>query len=117
MPPPGDPLDRARELLSLLRDPSNRARGETLARDLERRTAAGDEQELQVRTVAIENLGELRVLTLPSIFAPEEWGRTFLRGLLARPRDAWRGKTVVEIGAGSGWVAIALAKFTGVAKV
>jgi aspartate/methionine/tyrosine aminotransferase len=110
-------LDRARELLGLLRDPATHEHGVTRARDLARATARGEETALTVRSVAIESLGELLVLTLPSIFAPEEWGRTFLRGLLARPLDAYRGKTVVELGSGSGWVSIALARFTPVAKI
>jgi aspartate/methionine/tyrosine aminotransferase/methylase of polypeptide subunit release factors len=110
-------LDRARELLSLLRVEESRAKGEETARELERRTASGEEKELLVRRVAVEGVGELRVLTLPSIFAPEEWGRTFLRGLLARPGESYRGKTVVELGTGSGWVAVALAKATAVARI
>jgi aspartate/methionine/tyrosine aminotransferase/methylase of polypeptide subunit release factors len=114
---PASYLERARELLGLLRDPQTRARGEALALDLARRTGSGEETELQVRSVTLEGGGDLEVLTLPSIFAPEEWGRTFLRGLLARPSEAYRGRTVVELGSGSGWVAIALAKLTPLAKV
>ena len=110
-------LERARELLLLLRDPATRALGEEAATELERRSASGEETELVFRRVAVEGAGELRVLTLPSVFAPEEWGRTFLRGLLARPRESYRGKRVVELGAGSGWVSIALARATEVERI
>lgn len=111
------PLERAQELLSLLRDPTTRARGKELARELARRTASGEERELQLRDVELDDRGTLPVLTLPSIFAPEDWGRTFLRGLLTRPAEAWRGRTVVELGCGSGWVAIALARLTSLERV
>jgi aspartate/methionine/tyrosine aminotransferase/methylase of polypeptide subunit release factors len=110
-------LERARELLNLLRNPETRALGEEAAAELERRSASGEETELVFRRVAVEGAGELRVLVLPSVFAPEEWGRTFLRGLLERPRESYRGTRVVELGAGSGWVSIALAKATEVARI
>ncbi|HWV39679.1 MAG TPA: aminotransferase class I/II-fold pyridoxal phosphate-dependent enzyme, partial [Vulgatibacter sp.] len=54
----------------------------------------------------------LRLLLLPSIFAPEAWAFTFLEGLLAVPHDEYAGKRLVEVGTGSGWIPIALAKFT-----
>ncbi|MBI3724339.1 aminotransferase class I/II-fold pyridoxal phosphate-dependent enzyme [bacterium] len=111
-------LERARKLLALLRDPETRGRGLEQARELAHRTRTGEEKELLVRPVEVEPAASIDVLTLPSIFAPEDWGRTFLRGLLSsRDRDAWRGRAVVEVGAGSGWVSIALARFTPVAKI
>ena len=54
----------------------------------------------------------LRLLLLPSIFAPESWAYTFLEGLLAVPHDEYAGKRLVEVGTGSGWIPIALARFT-----
>jgi len=54
----------------------------------------------------------LRLLLLPSIFAPEAWAYTFLEGLLAVPHDEYTGKRLVEVGTGSGWIPIALARFT-----
>jgi methylase of polypeptide subunit release factors len=59
---------------------------------------------------------QLELLLLPSIFAPEAWAYTFLEGLLRVPLDEYAGKTLLEVGAGSGWICIALAKFTGLAR-
>lgn len=62
------------------------------------------------------SLGEraisLDLLLLPSIFAPEAWGMTFLEGLLRKPLRDYRGKRMVELGTGSGWIALALLRFT-----
>ncbi|WIG95164.1 aminotransferase class I/II-fold pyridoxal phosphate-dependent enzyme [Myxococcus sp. SDU36] len=59
----------------------------------------------------------LELFLLPSIFAPEAWAYTFLEGLLSVPLDEYSGKRLVEVGAGSGWICIALAKFTQLAHV
>lgn len=59
----------------------------------------------------------LELFLLPSIFAPEAWAYTFLEGLLSVPLDEYAGKRLVEVGAGSGWICIALAKFTRLAHV
>ena len=54
----------------------------------------------------------LDLLLLPTIFAPEAWAYTFLEGLLDLPADELEGKRLVEVGTGSGWIPIALSKFT-----
>ncbi len=59
----------------------------------------------------------LELLVLPSIFEPEAWAYTFLEGLLKVPLDEYAGKRLVEVGAGSGWICIALAKFTNLARI
>ncbi|AKU90011.1 aminotransferase class I/II-fold pyridoxal phosphate-dependent enzyme [Vulgatibacter incomptus] len=59
----------------------------------------------------------LELLLLPSIFAPEDWAFTFLEGLLDVPADELAGKKMVEVGTGSGWIPIALSKFTGLAEI
>ena len=59
----------------------------------------------------------LELLLLPSIFAPEAWAHTFLEGLLKVPLDEYTGKRLVEVGAGSGWICLALARFTRLARV
>lgn len=59
----------------------------------------------------------LELLLLPSIFAPESWAHTFLEGLLKVPLDEYAGKRLVEVGAGSGWICIALARFTRLARI
>lgn len=59
----------------------------------------------------------LEILLLPSIFEPEDWAYTFLEGLLEVPLDEYAGKRLVEVGSGSGWIALALAKLTGLAEI
>jgi len=59
----------------------------------------------------------LELLLLPTIFAPEDWAYTFLEGLLKVPLDEYDGKRLVELGTGSGWIPIALAKFTRLARI
>lgn len=59
----------------------------------------------------------LRFLLLPSIFAPEDWAYTFLEGLLRVPPEEYEGKRLVEVGTGSGWICVALARLTGLAAI
>lgn len=59
----------------------------------------------------------LELLLLPSIFAPEAWAYTFVEGLLSVPLEEYAGKRLVEVGCGSGWVCIALARFTRLAHI
>ncbi len=59
----------------------------------------------------------LELLLPPSIFAPEAWAYTFLEGMLKVPLDEYGGKRLVEVGTGSGWICIALAKFTRLARI
>jgi aspartate/methionine/tyrosine aminotransferase/methylase of polypeptide subunit release factors len=69
-------------------------------------------------TVAVGASQErLELFLLPSIFAPEAWAYTFMEGLLSVPLDEYAGKRLVEVGAGSGWICIALARFTRLAHV
>jgi aspartate/methionine/tyrosine aminotransferase/methylase of polypeptide subunit release factors len=75
---------------------------------------------LRLVTVAVAvgaSQERLELLLLPSIFAPEAWAYTFLEGLLSVPLDEYAGKQLVEVGAGSGWVCIALAKLTRLSRV
>lgn len=59
----------------------------------------------------------LELLLLPSIFAPEDWAFTFLEGLLKVPLDEYAGKSLVEVGTGSGWICIALARCTRLGRI
>jgi aspartate/methionine/tyrosine aminotransferase/methylase of polypeptide subunit release factors len=45
------------------------------------------------------------------VCAPEHWGKTFAEGLLKEP-EIFNGKSVVELGTGSGWISIVLLKRT-----
>jgi aspartate/methionine/tyrosine aminotransferase/methylase of polypeptide subunit release factors len=64
-----------------------------------------------------EHAARLDLLLLPSIFAPEAWGSTFLEGLLRRPLRSYRGAKILELGTGSGWVALALLSLTEAERV
>ncbi|MBK8725078.1 MAG: 50S ribosomal protein L11 methyltransferase [Holophagaceae bacterium] len=60
---------------------------------------------------------KLELLLLPSIFAPEAWSFTFLEGLLRKPGTFYRGKRVVELGTGSGFISLALLSFTEIERI
>lgn len=47
----------------------------------------------------------LRLLLHTAVFSPEEWAKTFAEGLLKNP-DLFHGRTVVELGTGSGWISL-----------
>ena len=68
-----------------------------------------------LRSGAIDD--DVDLLLAPSIFDPEEWSYTFLEGLLRRPLDAYAGKTLIELGTGSGWVSLALLRSTDLDRV
>lgn len=52
----------------------------------------------------------LSLLQFPSTFLPEAWSFTFYEGLIRYPPNEYQQKLLVELGAGIGWIAIALAK-------
>lgn len=52
----------------------------------------------------------LLLLQLPSVFAPEEWSRTFWEGLARIPAGELEDRTVAELGCGNGWISLALAR-------
>lgn len=104
-----------------LEDPERRT--EALAELRALADAARDQKEgaplrLAVIEPAVGSMQErIEVLLLPTIFAPEDWAHTFLEGLLKIPLDEYDGKRLVELGTGSGWIPIALAKFTRLARI
>lgn len=103
----GDPATRP-EALAELRALAELARDKPEGAPLRLATveaAVGDAQE------------RLELLLLPTIFAPEDWAYTFLEGLLKVPLDEYAGKSLVEVGTGSGWIPIALARFTRLARI
>ncbi len=63
-----------------------------------------------VGTYRVGSMGMLKVLSIPSVRPPEHWGRVLLSGLFRRRAKLLKGKRIVEVGAGSGWISIALAK-------
>ncbi len=67
---------------------------------------------LRVQRVPLETATlrqHLDLLIAPSVFEPEDWGFTFLEGLLRRPHAERSGeRTAAEIGTGTGWISLAL---------
>lgn len=59
-----------------------------------------------------EQTVHLDLLLLPSVFAPEDWSMTFLEGLLRKPLREYRGKRLIELGTGSGWISLALLRLS-----
>jgi aspartate/methionine/tyrosine aminotransferase/methylase of polypeptide subunit release factors len=72
-------------------------------------------REVAIDVAAGERSVHLDLLLLPSIFAPEAWGQTFLEGLLRA--GGLENKHMVELGTGSGWVSLALLGLTGLSHV
>jgi aspartate/methionine/tyrosine aminotransferase/methylase of polypeptide subunit release factors len=113
--------DLLRDLSGRLRDPATRGPAMAELRelaDLARDKPEGAPLRLVVVDATVGALQErIEVLLLPTIFAPEAWAYTFLEGLLKVPLEEYAGKRLVEVGTGSGWICIALAKFTRLAQL
>ncbi|MHB1846634.1 MAG: aminotransferase class I/II-fold pyridoxal phosphate-dependent enzyme [Deltaproteobacteria bacterium] len=108
-----------KRLHAALRDERSRPFGLAALRELERRPPNA-QSALRIDTLRIAiglTSSSLRVATLPSVFQPEAWGHTFLEGLLRQSPEVYDGKTVIELGAGTGWISIALARFTGLKRL
>ena len=60
---------------------------------------------------------KLRLLQLPSTFAPEEWSFTFFEGLTRYKTAEFIDRRVVELGCGNGWISLALAIQTRPAQI
>jgi aspartate/methionine/tyrosine aminotransferase/methylase of polypeptide subunit release factors len=118
---PREAIQQLRELAEALAVPERRAQALVELRELAE-LARGQPEGAPLRLVtvmaAVGSLQErLELLLPPSIFAPEAWAYTFLEGLLKVPLDEYDGKRLVEVGTGSGWICIALAKFTGLSLI
>ncbi|MBK7537237.1 MAG: aminotransferase class I/II-fold pyridoxal phosphate-dependent enzyme [Myxococcales bacterium] len=64
-----------------------------------------------------ERVAPLRLLLIPSVFAPEAWGTTFLEGLLRKSMREYRGKRMIELGVGSGWISLVLLRLTQLSQI
>lgn len=53
----------------------------------------------------------LKLLLHKAVFSPEEWAKTFAEGLLKAPK-MFNGKSLVELGTGSGWISLLLLQRT-----
>jgi methionine S-methyltransferase len=52
---------------------------------------------------------KLKLIIFPSVFSPEEWSVTFFEGLLRYSPAEFYDRTIIELGTGCGWIALALA--------
>lgn len=114
---------RFEEVLCALEDPAARREARRflarIAAAFDRAVEAGEDPEafhFQLGTLAIgrEAIGRaegaLVLLQFPSVFAPEEWSRTFFEGLARYSPHDFAGRTLAELGCGNGWVTLALAR-------
>jgi aspartate/methionine/tyrosine aminotransferase/SAM-dependent methyltransferase len=114
-------VERIRALATRLSDPISRAEALVELRELAD-SARDREDDAPLRATVIDacigtRQERLELLLLPSIFAPEDWAFTFLEGLFKVPLDEYAGKCLLELGTGSGWICVALAKFTELARI
>ncbi|MDY7226838.1 aminotransferase class I/II-fold pyridoxal phosphate-dependent enzyme [Hyalangium rubrum] len=118
---PREAIQQLRELSEALAVPERRSQALTELRalaELSRGRPEGAPLRLVTVMAAVGASQERLELLLPaSIFAPEAWAYTFLEGLLKVPLDEYDGKRLVEVGTGSGWICIALAKFTRLSRI
>jgi len=110
--------ERCKEILADLDDPATRAVTRQFLAEVEpvlgRMTA---EESLATFHLSLAPLtvgrhgrsgDTLMLLQLPSVFAPEEWSRTFFEGLARFPSGELAERTLAELGCGNGWISIAL---------
>jgi methionine S-methyltransferase len=126
--------DQLRELLARLEDPSTRGAARRFLAEiveaLEGRDPAAAMEELHFAFHRVVTGGgsrasgrggrggeSLLLLQLPSVFAPEEWSRTFWEGLARVPAGEMEDRTVAELGCGNGWISLALARRFAPARV
>jgi methionine S-methyltransferase len=60
---------------------------------------------------------KIKLLQLPSTFAPEEWSFTFFEGLSRYPISEFQNKKMVELGCGNGWITLSIALKFNCAKI
>lgn len=101
---------RLGELLERLDDPARRAPAARLLH-----AVVGEAERAAHAPFSVTRLSlpghRLRLLQLPSVFAPEQWSFTFYEGLRRIPHADFEGRVVAELGSGNGWISLALARF------
>lgn len=106
--------ERLEALLARLDDPSTRGLAaeflHEVATHIGHRKTEQKRLPLTVTDLALPEQS-LRLLQLPSVFAPEQWSFTFYEGLRRMPRSEFEGRAVTEVGCGNGWISLALARF------
>lgn len=110
-----DDMSVLEDLLARIVNPESRAAAleslHELAEYLSHANKAGDSSpRLLMRSIDVPETGKpIRLLLHPAVFTPELWGRTFAEGLLKNAVQ-FDGKSIVELGTGSGWISIMLAQ-------
>lgn len=113
----GDPVPTlAHWSLEAPRPALARALHATLALLRSGRGAGGPLREYAVDLSFGDRQEHFDLLLLPSIFTPEVWSTTFLEGLLRKPLWQYQGRTLLELGTGSGWISLVLLRLTGLAR-
>jgi len=112
-------ISALQSLMELLEVQSLPNRGIQLLNDLrqfaEQRTAEEMRSEFHFHFLEMEipgNLNEsirVKLLQLPSTFAPEDWSFTFFEGLSRYTFSEFHDKQMVELGCGNGWITISMA--------
>lgn len=90
-----------------------------LAAALEDRRTEQNSNDIGLRLFRLQVPGcsePIRLILHPAVFEPELWGKTFAEGLLKEP-DIFSGKSIVELGTGSGWISILMLKRTYAKKI
>ncbi|SRR5579885_297372 len=110
-------LPHLERLARCLEDPELREQAVAYLHDLADEAARRKEAPLSIKAIPVPGSAKpIRLLLHSAVFTPEQWGRTFAEGLLKNP-EIFDGKTVVEIGCGSGWISLLLFMRTGVREV
>jgi aspartate/methionine/tyrosine aminotransferase/methylase of polypeptide subunit release factors len=112
----GDPVVSvkiAQEIDRRLRDPQLRPLAlEVVDRLIALTSGSAEGQGIVARRYPVPGLKEpLTIVSLPSTFLPEQWSRVFAEGIVSEFRRApQRVDRAIEIGSGTGWMSVLLAK-------
>lgn len=106
-------------LIETLENPSTQKEGVTLLRSVVDFAANKPEEEIRKMyhfhffdmeiPKGLNGFFTLKLLQLPSTFAPEDWSFTFFEGLSRYPFSEFHNKQMVELGCGNGWISLSMA--------
>lgn len=110
-------LERLKALLAALENEGSRAEAIACLHEVAARLSSGESGGLKLHRVVLPGCGEpINLLLNAAVFSPEFWGRTFAEGLL-KGAEVFDGRSVVELGTGSGWISLLLLLRTRVRRV
>lgn len=112
-----DAIAQLTHLLGCLENRDSRANACRVLHELAISVESDPSGALMLQSTHVPGLAEpIRLILHSAVFSPEFWGRTFAEGLL-KDTEPFRGKRVVELGTGSGWISLLLLQRTGVRDV